>query len=172
MISIEEIHKLSDDYRLVRLKPYNKAKGHVLRKFTVRGNHFRVEDGWYAVPLKVANYLETIHQKYYDHDSPLAFDVCTKEEALRLEKTKHQKAVQAAVPEFGEEVVIHRVGRKKTTDVPDAEDFVPAVVPPEDPETVAEGADDEGWDSLEKELATEPAPAPKKRTRRTRKTKA
>jgi len=76
---------------LVRLKPHDPRRGHVLRRFTYRGIKFHEERGWYRVEKKVAEYLRTVRQTASDEHSPSAFDVCTAEEAQELD-SKEQDA--------------------------------------------------------------------------------
>ena len=70
---------------LVRLKPYDRRRGHVLRTLTYRGMKFVGERGWYRVNRVTADELRTLHQVHGDPLSPRAFDVCTEEEALRMD---------------------------------------------------------------------------------------
>ncbi len=70
---------------LVRLKPYDPRRGHVLRRFTYAGIKFQPERGWYRVEKAVAEYLRGVRQQSADQYSPFAFDVCTDTEATALE---------------------------------------------------------------------------------------
>lgn len=70
---------------LVRLKPYDPRRGHMLRRFTYAGIKFQEERGWYRVEKPVADYLRTVREVPSDVYSPLAFDVCTEVEAKALE---------------------------------------------------------------------------------------
>jgi len=70
---------------LVRLKPHDPRRGHVLRRYTYRGIKFHEERGWYRVEKPVADYLRAVHQVPSDQHSPLAFDVCTDDEAKSLD---------------------------------------------------------------------------------------
>ena len=45
------------DTLLVRLKPYDPRRGHVLRRYTYAGIKFQEERGWYRVERPVAEYL-------------------------------------------------------------------------------------------------------------------
>lgn len=73
------------DTLLVRLKPYDPRRGHVLRRYTYAGIKFQEERGWYRVEKTVAEYLRAVHEVPTDRYSPLAFDVCTEAEAKALE---------------------------------------------------------------------------------------
>lgn len=73
------------DTLLVRLKPYDPRRGHVLRRYTYAGIKFQEERGWYRVEKPVADYLRGVHEVSTDSYSPLAFDVCTEAEAKALE---------------------------------------------------------------------------------------
>lgn len=72
--------------RLVRLKAGEARRGYVLRRFTYKGIKFVPERGWYRVAKAIADYLETVRHVSGDDHSPLAFDVCTEEEAKALEE--------------------------------------------------------------------------------------
>jgi hypothetical protein len=82
--------------KLVRLKPHDPKKGHVIRRYTAFGVRFEEARGWYKVSDEVAAYLGSVHQRPGDDDSPLAFDVCTEEEAQRLEAAEKKKAEERA----------------------------------------------------------------------------
>ena len=77
---------------LVRLKSYEPRRGAVLRRFGYRGITFHVERGWYRVSREVAEHLRTVRQVPGDESSPLAFDVCTEEEAKVLEERQEAEA--------------------------------------------------------------------------------
>ena len=70
---------------LVRLKPYDPRRGHRLRRYTYRGIKFQEERGWYRVDKAVADYLRQVRQVASDQHAPLAFDVCTADEAKALD---------------------------------------------------------------------------------------
>ena len=70
---------------LVRLKPYDPRRGHVLRRYTYAGVKIHEERGWHRVTKDVAEYLRGVRQVANDSYSPLAFDVCTDEEAKELD---------------------------------------------------------------------------------------
>jgi len=70
---------------LVRLKPFDPRRGLVLRRYTHAGIKFHGERGWYRVEKPVADYLRGVRQQAADANSPLAFDVCTEEEAKTLD---------------------------------------------------------------------------------------
>jgi hypothetical protein len=77
---------------LVRLKTYDPRRGFVLRRFTYAGIKFHEERGWYRVEPDVAEYLRGVRQISTDPFSPLAFDVCTDEQAKALEQTEAAEA--------------------------------------------------------------------------------
>lgn len=87
---------------LVRLKPYDPRRGHVLRRYTYDGIKFQPERGWYRVEKSVAEYLRTVHQQPSDPYSPLAFDVCTDAEAKTLEaaETDESKVTKSATDDL------------------------------------------------------------------------
>ena len=87
--------------RLVRLRPFDPKKGHTIRRYTTFSTTFEETRGWYRVADEIAAYLATVHQVPHDEDSPLAFDVCTEEEAQQLELVEKKKAearARAAAP--------------------------------------------------------------------------
>lgn len=77
---------------LVRLKPYDVRRGQVLRRYTYAGIKFHEERGWYRVEKGVAEYLRGVHQVPDNEVTPLAFDVCTEEDAKALESREESDA--------------------------------------------------------------------------------
>lgn len=82
--------------KLVRLKPHDPKKGHVIRRYTAFSIRLEEARGWYKVSDEVTAYLATVHQTPGDEDSPLAFDVCTDDAAQRLETAEKKKAEERA----------------------------------------------------------------------------
>lgn len=80
------------DTLLVRLKPYDPRRGHVLRRYTYAGIKFQEERGWYRVEKPIADYLRAVREVLSDRYSPLAFDVCTEAEAKALESTEAEES--------------------------------------------------------------------------------
>ena len=78
---------------LVRLKPHDPRRGHLLRRYTYRGIKFQDERGWYRVEKSVADYLRDVRQTPGDEHAPLAFDVCTPEEAQALDAREKEATV-------------------------------------------------------------------------------
>jgi len=78
---------------LVRLKPHDPRRGHLLRRYTYRGIKFQEERGWYRVEKSVADYLRDVRQTPGDEHAPLAFDVCTPEEAQALDAQEKEATV-------------------------------------------------------------------------------
>jgi hypothetical protein len=74
------------DSLLVRIKPRDPHRDHVLRRFVYRGIRFEEGKGWYQVSQEVGEYLRDTRQRANDLRSPLAFDVCTEVEATELDK--------------------------------------------------------------------------------------
>ena len=104
--------------KLVRLKPLEAKKGHVIRRFTAFSTTFEEAKGWYRVSDEIASYLAKVHQVPNDEDSPLAFDVCTEEEARRLEQAEKKKAeerARAAEPNVAVPREVTEVGRDLST---------------------------------------------------------
>lgn len=86
----------------VRLKPYDRKRGHVLRTYCIYGVRFLEKRGWYEVPKSLAKKLETIPQRPTDENSPRAFDVKTKEEAeivdVKAQETPVRREAKDANP--------------------------------------------------------------------------
>jgi hypothetical protein len=80
------------DTLLVRLKPYDPRRGHVLRRYTYAGIKFQEERGWYRVERPVAEYLRAVREVPSDRYAPLAFDVCTEAEAKALDAGESEAA--------------------------------------------------------------------------------
>lgn len=71
---------------LVRLKPYDPRRGHVLRRYSFRGILFSAARGWFRVTEEVAEHLRGVHQRDHNPHSPLAFDVATEDEAKAIDQ--------------------------------------------------------------------------------------
>ena len=82
--------------KLIRLKPFDPKKGHIIRRYTVSGTTFEERKGWYRVSDHTAAYLGTVHQIADDEDSPMAFDVCSQDEAKRIDAAEKKKAEERA----------------------------------------------------------------------------
>ncbi len=79
---------------LVRLKPYDERRGYVLRRYSFIGIKFHEDRGWYRVEKQIADRLKNVHQIPNDIHSPLAFDVCTEEEAKELDAKEKADALR------------------------------------------------------------------------------
>ena len=77
---------------LVRLKAFDPRQRHTLRRFTYRGIVFAEERGWCRVEADVAAYLRGVRQAPDDPHAPAAFDVCSEEEARRLDAAEDAEA--------------------------------------------------------------------------------
>jgi hypothetical protein len=82
--------------KLIRLKPLDAKKGHIIRRYTAFSTTFEEHKGWYRVADPVAAYLATVHQVPNDPDTPLAFDVCTQEEAKKMDAAEKKRAEERA----------------------------------------------------------------------------
>lgn len=83
---------MSNKTRLARLKAYDPKHGCVLRRYTYRGIKFQEDRGWLRVDEETAKYLEGVHQVPGDAHTPRAFDVCTDEEAKKLEEREEKES--------------------------------------------------------------------------------
>lgn len=102
---------------LVRLKAFDPRRGHVRRRYTYAGIKFHEERGWYRVARDVGDYLRTVHESAEAEYSPLAFDVCTEEEARSLDTREEteSKVRRAAVDDL--KVSVARPDAVVTVDV-------------------------------------------------------
>ena len=80
------------DTQLVRLKPHDPRRGHVLRRYTYAGIKLHEERGWYRVSKDVAAYLKGVHQVPGDTYTPLAFDVCSDDEAKAIDAREENES--------------------------------------------------------------------------------
>lgn len=95
---------MATETMLIRLKPFNRKKGHVLRRYTYRGLRFQESRGWTRVRQDIADYLEKVHQIPGDEDSPLAFDVHSESEAKAVDKKEAEDARARTPAESATEV--------------------------------------------------------------------
>lgn len=137
---------MSSETRLVRLSPYDKSKGQIMRQFSVmsgNSDHRTFMAGkWYRVGKKLADFLAEVRQKTNDPRSQKAFVVVMDQEeakeVIRAEKEAARKGV-------------HQILRKKGPDL-STDDLK------NDPEEVDPLDDDDfSDDDLEKELSGEVA---------------
>lgn len=89
---------MSDNSMLVRLKPYDKKRGHTLRSYSYAGIKFLNERGWYRVDADIADYLANVVHQDTQPNSPLAFDVCSPEKAEALTKRESLAHARATGP--------------------------------------------------------------------------
>ncbi len=104
----------------VRLKPFNPKRGHLLRRYTFQGIKFHEERGWYRVSKDVAEHLKAVHQVAVDLHSPMAFDVCTEEQAKATDAKEVEAARVKKSPTDQLEVSVGRGDVMTTSDLPDA----------------------------------------------------
>jgi hypothetical protein len=72
---------------LVRIRPINKKRGNVIRRYTIFKHTFQVEDGWSKVNEAAAKILATKTVDPHDPQSSPVFDICnTLEEAQAMER--------------------------------------------------------------------------------------
>lgn len=73
--------------RFVRLKPYNPKRGIKVRRYHIGGVLFREDRGWHLVKDQaLLEKLEGLTQDRNDPDSPLLFDIVTREEAEAIDE--------------------------------------------------------------------------------------
>jgi hypothetical protein len=86
------------DYVLARLKPHNPKVGNTLKTYTYKGTRFREEAGWYRIPAPLGEELKQLVVDEADpYNSPLAFDVLSEEEALKVEDREARRRERATV---------------------------------------------------------------------------
>lgn len=88
---------------LVRLKPYDPKKGHVLQRYTAFGMKFQAEQGWYGeIPDFVVEYLRGVHQIPGNPNTPLAFDICaslSEAKGLLVAEKKAKEQAEKGTPD-------------------------------------------------------------------------
>ena len=135
------------DTVLVRLKPYDKRRGCVLRQYTCLGLLFREKEGWYEVERELAELLHDETQPPVGNTPPdlvpKAFDIKTHDEAVAMEETEEKAKVERAKAVTPRKVTTPK-GVLTTADLPENK--------PSDDPTV--------------EVHSEPAPPPKERSSR------
>lgn len=90
----------------VRLKPYKPEAGQVKKTYNAPWGFTYREGVWYVEPTPLAEercaYLRTVHMNSCDEYSPLAFNICTREEAQQIklyeESGELEKVRQASRP--------------------------------------------------------------------------
>lgn len=81
---------------LVRLKPYDKRRGQLLRSYSFSGIRFDASCGWYRVEKPVGDYLREVFEQPGDPYTPKAFYVCATEDEARTIDAAEQ--VEAPAP--------------------------------------------------------------------------
>jgi hypothetical protein len=108
------------DTMLLRLKPFDPRRGHVLRRYTYAGIKFHEERGWYRVEKRVADYLRTVRQQPADAHAPIAFDVCTEDEAKAIDAKEKEAATPRKTAADEIKVSVARTeGALTTADLPE-----------------------------------------------------
>lgn len=125
------------DTILIRLKPYDRKRGFVLRRYSFMGMRFREDQGWYEVEQEVAALVKEIKQPPVGDTppelAPLAFDIMTADAAVVMEEEQRK-----AKEERAKAVSPHRMaapeGVLTTDDLPKPDRVAESVeVPPDRP---------------------------------------
>jgi len=95
--------------KFVRIRPYNKARGQLVRRYVYGGFRLEADHGWYEVDDEIADYLEKVLTFPDDPDSKPVFDVKDKEGAENLAREEYE----AANPE--RKIAEAVAGRQKVT---------------------------------------------------------
>lgn len=104
--------------RLVRIRP--SKKGFTVKRYTYKSTIYDAERGWYEVPLHLANELEKLHQDHYDEDSPMLFDVVTRDKAVQIEESEKEALERAPATnpnqvEGRRKTIVTRDGMERTS---------------------------------------------------------
>ena len=86
---------MSENVLCVRLKPCLPRAGQVLQHYSYRGILFKAGAGWVKVADGVAEHLRTVRQQAHDPYSPMAFDVCSEDEARKLDVKDIEQSTEA-----------------------------------------------------------------------------
>lgn len=78
--------------KFVRIRPFNKQRGQLTRRYVFRGFRFEESSGWYQVPDDVADALQGMLTFPDNPDSKPVFDVCTEEEAKAMSVRDYEDA--------------------------------------------------------------------------------
>ena len=87
---------------LVRIrKPKTGSKARSVKRYTVKhngvGHRFRVDHGWYEVPIELGRKLREVRVNNLNEDSPRVFDVQNIKNAAKIEEEEqlaHQKSAE------------------------------------------------------------------------------
>ncbi|HEU4408393.1 MAG TPA: hypothetical protein VFS43_24225 [Polyangiaceae bacterium] len=119
----------------VRLRPFDPRRRQTLRRYTYRGIVFAEDRGWCRVEADVAAYLRGVRQAPDDPNAPAAFDVCTEDEARRLDAEDEAASRRRVASDDPVPFVRARdAGALASGDLPKGS-------PPKGPEPKAEGAE-------------------------------
>ena len=117
--------------KFVRIRPYNKARGQLTRRYVYGGVRFEADHGWYEVDDEIAEYLKTVLTHPQDPDSRPVFDVSDQAGAEKIALDEYE----AAHPE--RKIAEAVAGRQKVT-VDDLDSDAKAKTKKEAPEKAPE----------------------------------
>jgi len=137
--------------KFVRIRPHNKARGQLVRRYVYGGFRFEAALGWYEVDDEIAEYLEKVLTFPQDPDSKPVFDVKDKQGAEDLAREEYE----AENPE--RKIAEAVAGRQKVT-VADLEGAAAAKTEEAEPAKAAE----ESAPSVPVVTVKEPEPEPEK----------
>lgn len=94
----EQIANEDAHYRFARVKPFDRAKGHVALNRNIGGVVFKggKDPEWKRVTLDQAEVLAEMHQIDDKPTSPKVFDICTYSEMKRLDMLERKKKLGVA----------------------------------------------------------------------------
>jgi hypothetical protein len=109
-------------FMMVRLKPYNPRRKHVIRTFVhgKSGTKFLEAHGWYRVDESIAKELRDARQIEGDEYSPDAFDVCTLPEAKRIDAKEKKELERKAAGDANDLTTGDLHGRRSAADAGEA----------------------------------------------------
>lgn len=78
--------------KFIRIKPYNKTRKQLTRRYVYGGVRFEENHGWYEVDDEIAEYLGKVRTFPEDPDSKLIFDVSDREGAETIAREEYEEA--------------------------------------------------------------------------------
>lgn len=76
----------------VRIRPYDKRRGQLVRRYVYGGVKFEVDKGWYQTDDVIAEYLKTVLTFPENPDSKPVFDVSDQIGAEKIAKEEYEAA--------------------------------------------------------------------------------
>ena len=77
--------------KFVRIRPYDKRRGQLVRRYVYGGFKFLGDHGWYEVDDEIAAYLKTVRTFPEDPDSKPVFDVSDQDGAKKIALAEYEE---------------------------------------------------------------------------------